>query len=150
MKLFTPVIAALLICSAASLAYADSQEMRDDETLAKSKVMESGNIHYTSGGIAESGMRAMDAEEHNFNLKLLFASKAGAYLANVKVELTDSNGKTILETMSKGPVMLIKLPQGHYKVTATDPSGNTAKRNVEVASDHLASYVLRYPTKDND
>jgi hypothetical protein len=93
-----------------------SKDMRDDEMLAKSKATDNGQVQYVSGGIAVSGMRAIDAEQGLYNLKLLFvAQPKGEYLANIGVKIKDGDGKTVLDTTTKGPVLLVKLPTTYLK-----------------------------------
>jgi hypothetical protein len=123
-----------------------SNDMRDDEMLAKAKPVDSGKVQYVSGGIAVSGMRAIDAEEHAYNLKMLFVGGAdGEYLADVAVNIKDSKGNTLLSTTAEGPVLLVKMPPGHYTVSTKTSNGAMLTRHVKVGDDHLASYVLRYP-----
>ncbi len=40
--------------------------------LAKGKPVDNRKVQYISGGIAVSGMRAIDAEENAYKLKMLF------------------------------------------------------------------------------
>jgi hypothetical protein len=126
-----------------------SNDMRDDEMLAKTKPVNTGNVQYVSGGIAVSGMRAIDAEEHAYNLKMLFVGGAdGEYLADVAVNIENDKGKTFLSTTANGPVLLVKLPPGNYTVSAQTSNGDSLTQHVNVGSDHLASYVLRCPAKN--
>lgn len=124
-----------------------TKDMRDDELLAKSKSADNGKVQYISGGIAVSGMRAIDAEESIYNLKVLFVSK-GEYLADVNVTITDNKGNSVLETITKGPVLLVKMPPGQYVVNTKAAEGAVLTRNVSVSTDHLSSYVLRYPASE--
>jgi hypothetical protein len=126
-----------------------AKDMRDDERLAKASPEDNGKVRYISGGIADSGMKAIDAEENNYNLKMLFVSKdKGAYLANVGVTITDSKGGTLLQATTKGPVLLAKIPPGKYTVTAKASGGSSLNRMIDVGNDHLSSYVLRYPASE--
>jgi len=125
-----------------------SKDMRDDEVLAKAKPTDNGKVQYVSGGVAVSGMRAIDAEEHAYNLKMLFVGGAeGEYLADVAVNIKDAKDNSLLSTTTEGPVLLVKLPPGHYTVSTQTSNGTMLTRHVNVGDDHLASYVLRYPTK---
>jgi len=126
-----------------------SKDMRDDEALAKAQPSDNGKVHYVSGGIALSGMRAIDAEENSYNLKMLFVSK-GEYLASVSVKILDAKGNSIMETTSKGPILLVKMPSGHYTVSTETEGGDKLTRHVSVSRDHLASYVMRYPETQNN
>jgi hypothetical protein len=93
-------------------------------------------------------MRAIDAEEHAYNLKMLFVGGAeGEYLADVAVNIKDAKDNSLLSTTTEGPVLLVKLPPGHYTVSTQTSNGTMLTRHVNVGDDHLASYVLRYPTK---
>jgi len=121
-----------------------SKDMRDDELLAKAKPTDNGKVQYISGGIAVSGIRAIDEEEHLYNLKMLFVAN-GEYLAEIGVNITDSKGDSVLDTTTKGPVLLVKMPPGRYTVSTKAPNGSPLKQDVEAGNDHLASYVLRYP-----
>ncbi len=81
-----------------------------------------GNIEYVTGGIGLDESESMKAAEKSYPLSLLFASHVGGqndYAANVQVVITDAKGSTVLNTTSGGPYMLVKLPPGEYKVSAT-------------------------------
>lgn len=77
-------------------------------------------IRYMSGGIGEEEEAALRAAADRFNLRLLFATKrTGEYLADVKVQVQDAKGATVLAAVSDGPCFLAALPAGRYRVTAT-------------------------------
>lgn len=77
-------------------------------------------IHYMSGGIGDEEEAALRAASGRFNLRLLFATKgSGEYLADVKVQVQDAKGSTVLAAVSDGPCFLAALPAGRYRVTAT-------------------------------
>ena len=125
-----------------------SKDMRDDEALAKAKPTDNGKVQYVSGGVAVSGMRAIEAEEHTYNLKMLFVGGAeGEYLAEVAVNIIDGKSNTLLSATTEGPVLLVRLPPGHYTVKTKTSNGAMLTRHVKVGDDYLASYVLRYPAQ---
>jgi hypothetical protein len=71
-----------------------------------------------------------------YNLKVLAADKAGAYLANVQVTVSAAN-KAVIDTALDGPWLLARLAPGHYEVRATY-AGNTQTRAVTVpATGHV-------------
>ncbi|HEX6736067.1 MAG TPA: carboxypeptidase-like regulatory domain-containing protein [Azonexus sp.] len=78
-----------------------------------------GNIAYLSGGIGDEEREAIRARERDFNLKLLFAERDGAYLADVAVQVLDAKGQPVFEIPAAGPFLLLKLPPGRYQVKAT-------------------------------
>lgn len=89
-------------------------------------------VTYLSGGIGEDESAAMKAEAKNYPLSVVFsAGKYGEYLAHVPVKITDRSGKVVLDTVSKGPILLVRLAPGRYTVTATR-DGKTLRQAVEV------------------
>lgn len=148
--LVTTMLSGILMIPPVLAVEPTGKTMHEDElSLVESKAKESGDVQYISGGVGVNGMKAMDEEEHAYNLKMLFAAEPdGHYLADIGVKITNDKGKTVLETTAEGPVLLIKIKHGHYTVTATRATGFKMTRKVEVSDDHLSTYVLRYPVKE--
>jgi len=95
-----------------------------------------GAITYRSGGIGEAEASAMRHAESHYPLTLEFVQRAhprDEFLANVEVTLNDPTGKTTLQTVSDGPLLLMKLPDGKYTVTASE-NGRSEVRQVTVAA----------------
>jgi hypothetical protein len=92
-------------------------------------------VQYVSGGIGSDESQSLRAAMPQYPLALIFASpEAGnvaAYLADVQVAITDSAGKTVLNTKSDGPYLLVKLPPGKYKVSA-NAGGKIQTHDVDV------------------
>ena len=119
---------ALLACAAA-LAAAGAQA-RDPAMVTE------GAVQYFCGGVGADERRAMRALEPQANLKLLFVTaRRGGYLADVALMFAGSDGATLLRTTADGPVCLLQLPAGRYRVTA-ETGG--AKRSAQVAVGALA------------
>lgn len=79
----------------------------------------SNGVSFLSGGIGLDESEAIKAAQKDYSLSLLFAqTRRGEYLSDVKVRITDKSGKTLLETVAQGPMLLAKLPAGEYKVSA--------------------------------
>ncbi len=91
-------------------------------------------ITWISGGIGSDESQALKAESARYPLSLVFSSgKSDEYLADVRVVVKDQAGKTLLNTVSGGPLMLIRLPAGKYEVSAV--SGTRAlQRSATVAA----------------
>lgn len=85
---------------------------------AQNQIMTSGQVAFASGGVGEDSLQRMKALSKDFNLKVIFALKAGNYLADVAVVISDARGAKVLETVSEGPWFLAKLPPGKYQFTA--------------------------------
>jgi len=90
------------------------------------------DITYVSGGIGRDEATAMKTEAKNYPLSLVFsAGKKAEYVARVSVAVKDRAGKTVLDTVSDGPIMLIKVPAGKYNIVATR-DGKALQRTVLV------------------
>lgn len=104
-----------------------------------------GGVAYLTGGIGLDESEAIKAAEKNFALSLLFAqNKRGEYLAGVKVRITDSAGKNVLETVTEGPMLLARLPAGAYKISA-EHDGVIVAKTVRVNAQGVtrATFVWR-------
>jgi hypothetical protein len=76
-------------------------------------------IPYVSGGIGLEEREVLAAKCANYSLKLMFAAQGGDYLADVKVDISDSLGKKVLVAVADGPWFFVNLPKGKYTVTVT-------------------------------
>ncbi len=91
-----------------------------------------GSVSYVTGGIGLDESDAIKAAEKDFTLSLVFAqTKRGEYLSDVKVSIKDKAGKSVLEAVSDGPMLLARLPAGAYTVSA-EYDGKTLTRTVRV------------------
>jgi len=94
----------------------------------------SGGVSFLSGGIGLDESSAIKAAEKDFALSLLFVqTRRGEYLSDVKVGIKDKAGKTVLETVADGPMLLARLPAGDYKVSA-EHEGKTLAKTVKVGT----------------
>ena len=97
-------------------------------------VQHQGSVQYISGGIGIDESEAMKAAAKDYPLSLTFAAQREGkadYVASVAVVIRDAQGKEVLKTTAEGPYMLIKLPAGTYKVSATY-EGRAQEREVNV------------------
>ena len=102
-------------------------------------------ITYLSGGIGEDESTAMKAEVKDYPLSLVFsAGKDGAYLAEIPVTIKDRAGNTVLDTVSHGPIMLVRLAPGEYRIEATR-NGHALHRTVSVKGKGDTQVVLHWP-----
>lgn len=90
-----------------------------------------GNVTYTCGGIGSPRSTAMRAEMHRHPLSMMFATPSGEFRAGVDLTIRDAAGKTVLSVPQTGPICLIDLPAGRYKVeVASDGKSRTQSVNV--------------------
>ena len=81
-----------------------------------------------------------------YPLALTFAAQRDGnadYVANVNVSIQDAHGKPVLQTTAEGPYMLVKLPAGRYKVSATY-NGTAQEREVSVQNGATARAVFEW------
>lgn len=108
------------------------------------EVMTMNGVSYTSGGIGEGERSAMMQSAKNYNLRLTFTVRNGAYLADVNVGIRDAKGHSVLDAVSNGPWFYAKLPPGKYKVTG-EANGKTMTRMVSVGKSKGAVVNMSWP-----
>ena len=107
----TILLAAAALC-AAPYAAAQPQD-------ALPEVHSVAGVKYIDGGIGKDESDALLRESKNFPLSLVFSGgKTNQYLADIDIRVRDAAGKTVLQTTSEGPIILIDLPAGKYIVDA--------------------------------
>jgi hypothetical protein len=97
-----------------------------------------GGVGYVSGGIGLDESDAIKAAEKDFTLSLLFVqTRRGEYLSDVKVGIKDKAGKTVLEAVADGPMLLARLPAGEYRVSA-ESGGSTQVKTLRIGDKGVA------------
>ena len=94
---------------------------------AQNEIVTSGQVTFASGGVGEDSLQRMAALRKDFNLKVIFALKAGNYVSDVAVVISDARGAKVVETVSEGPWFFAKLPPGKYQFTATYESESSTR-----------------------
>lgn len=87
-------------------------------------------VPYLSGGVGLEERQRLEQSTGDYNLKLVFAATAGAYLGDVHVVIRGPRG-VALDATSTGPWFFAKLPPGKYRVSAT-ANGRTQTKSVSV------------------
>jgi hypothetical protein len=98
-----------------------------------------GAVQYLSGGVGKEEADALKQQSADYALTLEFASSrsdegdtsAGAYVADVRVDIRDAQGRPMLNTTSTGPLLLVRLPPGDYTVVA-DWNGVRKQHSVDI------------------
>ena len=137
-KLLNTAMAAILLGVAAFGSLA--QEQSDQVALS------AGGVSYVSGGVGTASIDRLDSLAADFNLKLVFALKAGDYVSGVKVTISDAVGKMLLDTTSQGPWLLARLPTGNYQIVASF-AGNAERRTVTIGSEKLRTVDFRWASQ---
>lgn len=103
-------------------------------------------VSYVSGGVGTASIDRIKSLAGGFNLKLVFAGASGAYLTDVRVNIADSTGRTLLDIPSEGPWFLAKLPRGDYRIVATF-AGNAVKQRVSIGTEKLRTVQFRWASE---
>ena len=125
-----------------TLAFAVGAALLSLQALAQTQLPpmhEKGAVQYSCGGIGKDESTAMRAAMKDYPLSLLFAAKDGDYLADISVDIQSAQGST--QFTANGPVCLVKLPAGSYKVTATTKDGQSQSKSVQTGK---ASHSLDF------
>ena len=125
---------ALLISAVATFPAANA-----DDAL----VQNAGSIPHVTGGVGDESIERLKSMRDEFNLKLVFALKSGAYLSAVRTVIADTKGVTLLDTTSEGPWLLTRLPAGSYQV-AVSSAGVTKKRQISVPANGMKTVDFRW------
>lgn len=109
-------------------------------------VQHQGSVAYVSGGIGIDESEAMKAAASNYPLALTFAAQRNGtadYVADVAVAIQDAQGKSVLQATAEGPYMLVKLPPGNYRISATF-KGQAQTREVTVQDTGTARAMFEW------
>lgn len=66
------------------------------------------------------------------------------YISDVQVTIKDGSGNTVLETVTEGPYLLVKLPVGKYSLDATYES-TTLHRHLNIQKGSNKKITLLWP-----
>jgi hypothetical protein len=103
---------------------------------------------YLSTGIGIEARREKIPQD--FTVKLVFASAKGELLANVKVDIKNLEGDSVLSITSEGPWLFVDLPQGVYNVYATFRDCPAKKEKVTLSPAYITEVVMRWDLKNGD
>lgn len=120
----------VIVMSLGTLESAVAEDMS-----AMPEVKTTNGIEYLSGGIGKDQSDAMKAAAKDYTLMLTCAQAAGEYLADVKVNITDKSGASVLETVMDGPFLLARLPTGRYRISAQS-NDVTVNKTVNISAKH--------------
>lgn len=103
-------------------------------------------VSYVSGGVGTASIARINTLAGGFNLKLVFAGASGAYLADVRVNIADARGRTLLDVSADGPWLLAELPRGDYRIVATF-AGNAVRQRVSIGTKKLKTVHFRWASE---
>lgn len=106
-----------------------------------------GPVTYVSGGIGKDESDAMKQAASRYSLSIEMSSPAGPraeYVSDVKIDIRDQQGKTVISITSDGPILLANLPPGRYTISAAK-GGTSQQRDIVVGSGVRPSVKFSFP-----
>lgn len=146
MKSFRGIAIAIALASPAAVSAADDFYPMEQRVQPQTQ----GNVSYMCGGVGQNEAEYMKQAARDYDVMLTFASRSGAYLADVDVSIANARGETVLETRCEGPIMLVSLPRaGTYRVHA-ETAGHDVRQTIRSSGKGQRSYVFRWPEQAED
>ena len=99
---------------------------------------------YLFGGASSNEREVMEARAKDYNLKLVFADKSGAYLSGVMLVLATAQGAEIISVATNGPWFFIQLPPGNYSVRATFGGDTKQIKSLRLVKDRSVQQTLTW------
>lgn len=109
-------------------------------------------VCYISGGISSDEIEQFKSRAKEYLLEIVFVQKADPqdsdrpeeYLAEVQLQIKDSKGNVVVDTMTEGPFFLADLPLGKYQITA-DHDGVIKTNVVKISAKKHQRIVFLWP-----
>lgn len=76
-----------------------------------------GDITFVTGGIGKEERAAFESVKKEYNLRVTNAAVSGAYLADISLKITDSEGLPVFQGVAD-TLFYAQMPQGKYTVEA--------------------------------
>lgn len=128
-----PIVAAIALNAAAIPAWAAISEGRT-----------ANDRPYVSGGIGLGEVEQLKQMAEKYSLQLIVSSRAGAYLADMKVTIMSGNNQKVLETDLNAPWLLVDLSPGNYTVSVSHQGGHAQQREVAIAPGKREQIVIQF------
>ncbi len=109
-------------------------------------------VCYISGGISSDEIEQFKSRAKEYLLEIVFVQKADPqdsdrleeYLAEVQLQIKDSKGNVVVDTLTEGPFFLADLPFGKYQITA-DHDGVIKTNVVKISAKKHQRIVFLWP-----
>jgi hypothetical protein len=115
-------------------------------------VQSQGQAEYLTGGVGTDESEAILQEARAWPLVLELAQNGptrAAYISDVSVTIKDGSGKIILDTITEGPFLLVRLAPGRYSLDASYES-KTLHRDVSIGKGGSNRIILLWPAPGNE
>ena len=106
------------------------------QAMAAPRPVTQGEATWVNGGIGKTEAEAIRRMAPEWPLQMTFLERhqgRDEFVAGVKLLITAEDGRTVVDVRDGGPLLLLKLPDGHYTVRA-DYDGHVETRRIDVAA----------------
>jgi hypothetical protein len=97
---------------------------------------------YMFGGVSSNEREALEQRAKNYNLKLVFAEKNGAFLSGITVVMSAPKIGEFLSLEIDGPWFFIQLPPGTYGITANFRGQTRQINNLNVPKNKTVQHTF--------
>jgi hypothetical protein len=146
--------AALALILTGAVSITGSAQVNSDSSSVKTSLpplQSQGQIEFLTGGIGKDESDAILHEGRSWPLMLKLAQAGfprAVYISDVQVIIKDASGNTVLETITEGPYLLVKLPPGKYSLDATYESVKL-HRDLSIQKGGSKQITLLWPAPKN-
>ena len=99
---------------------------------------------YLNGGIGKDEAARLHAAAKDYSLQIEFSERRdNEFIADADLKIADARGKTVFQRSDAGPIVLVRLAPGTYRVTAT-ADGRSETQTTTVASHGTASLYFHW------
>jgi hypothetical protein len=110
----------------------------ESEAYLATKPIKIVDVTYITGGVGEEEREALHADEKNYNLHIMSASKSGEFVGDTHLVIRDHKGEVLVDALA-GPLFFASLPAGVYTIEASS-EGQFKKQSIRI-DDHKVSYM---------
>ena len=156
MKIVKHILAAAIVFVLASIVsspgFAQAGSDSSSTPAALPPVQSQGQTEYLTGGIGADESEAILQEARTWLLVLELTQNGptrAAYISDVRVTIKDGSGTMILDTVTEGPFLLVRLVPGKYSIDASYES-KTLHRDVSIGKESSNKIILLWPAPGNE
>lgn len=91
-------------------------------------------ISYITGGIGDEELAELNAQEKNYNTRILLKATNGEFMGDVALRVLDKKNNVILSVDAAGPYFFTNLPAGSYIVEAKSSKGTVKTAKITPSS----------------
>jgi hypothetical protein len=119
-----------------------------DHTEGIMKGQTAQGYQFISGGAGTDERNEMMQQASQYDLALSFAATSGNYLSDVKVVVTDQQGREVINTTTTGPLFYADLAPGRYNVKVTYNDRAQEIKGLQIGNGRRVSRLFHWNVPD--